>query len=174
MPHTRPAKADIFFVPSVFFVEIVFHHDEYTQHHYLPTPGELPGHFISEKESIVKKLLIAASIALSTGLAFADGVLKPHHGGAIVEAKSGNRIELVAEAEQLTVYLSSHDGKPVESKDVSGEITVLSGTEKTKVTLAPAGDNQMVAKAKAATGAKAIVKFTLPGKPAEQVRLTLK
>lgn len=124
----------------------------------------------------MKKLLIAVSIALSSGLAFADGVLKPHHDGTMVEAKSGNRVELVAGTDQLTVYLSSHDGKPIDSKGASGEITVLSGIEKTKATLAPAGDNQMVAKAKAkaAAGTKAIVKFTLPGKPAEQVRLTLK
>ena len=133
-----------------------------------------PRNITSVKESIMKKLLIAASIALSTGLAFADGVLKPHHGGVMSEAASGNRVELVAEAEQLTVYLSNHDGKPVDSKGVSGEITLLSGTEKTKVTLTPAGDNQLIAKAKASAGAKAIVKITLPGKPAEQMRLTLK
>jgi nitrogen fixation protein FixH len=122
----------------------------------------------------MKKLLIAASIALSTGLAFADGVLKPQHGGVMTEATSGNRVELVAEAEQLTVYLTDHSGKPVDSKGASGEITLLSGTEKTKATLAPAGENQLVAKAKAAAGAKAIVKLTLPGKPADQMRLTLK
>lgn len=126
------------------------------------------------KENTMKKLLIAASIALSTGLAFADGVLKPHHGGVMAEATSGNRVELVAQAEQLTVYLSSHDGKPLDSKGVSGGITLLSGTEKTRAALTSAGDNQLTAKAKAAASAKAIVKLTLPGKPAEQVRLTLK
>lgn len=122
----------------------------------------------------MKKLIIAASIALSAGLAFAHEGLKPQHGGVMAEAASGNRVELVAEAEQLTVYLSNHDDKPVDSKGASGEITLLSGAEKTKATLAPAGDNQLTAKAKAAAGAKAIVKLTLPGKPAEQVRLTLK
>lgn len=122
----------------------------------------------------MKKLLIAVSIALATSLAFADGDLKPHHGGAMAEAASGNRIELVAGTEQLTVYLTNHDGKPVDSKGVSGEITLLSGTEKTKASLTSTSDNQMTAKASATAGAKAIVKFTLPGKPAEQVRLTLK
>ena len=122
----------------------------------------------------MKKLLVAASIVLSSGLALADGVLKPQHGGVMAEAASGNRVELVAEAEQLSVYLSKHDGKPLDSKGASGDVTLLSGTEKTKATLAPAGDNPLVAKAKATTGAKAIVKITLPGKPAEQVRLTLK
>lgn len=122
----------------------------------------------------MKKLIIAASIALSAGLAFAHEGLKPQHGGVMAEAASGNRVELVAQAEQLTVYLSNHDGKPLDSKGVSGEITLLSGTEKTRATLMPAGGNQLAAKAKAAAGAKAIVKLTLPGKPAEQMRLTLK
>lgn len=122
----------------------------------------------------MKKLLIAATIALSAGLAFADGALNPQHGGVMAEAASGNRVELVAATDQLTVYLSGHDGKPVDSKGASGEITLLSGTEKTKAALTPAGDNQMTAKASATAGAKAIVKLTLPGKPAEMVRLTLK
>jgi hypothetical protein len=121
----------------------------------------------------MKKLLIAASIALSTGLASADGVLKPDHGGVMNEAGSGHRVELVARADQLSVYLTDHDGKPVDSKGASGEITLLSGTEKTRAVLMPAGTNQLLGKASAAAGAKAIVKFTLPGKPTEQVRLTL-
>jgi hypothetical protein len=50
---------------------------------------------------------------------------------------------------------------------------LLSGTEKTRTVLMPAGANQLLGKASAAAGAKAIVKFTLPGKPMEQVRLTL-
>ena len=121
----------------------------------------------------MKKLLIAASIALSTSLAFADGVLKPTHGGVMSEATSGNRVELVAGAEQLTVYLTDHGGKPVDSQGASGEITLLSGTEKTRAALTPAGGNQLVGKAKAAAGAKAIVKLALPGKPADLMRLTL-
>ncbi len=122
----------------------------------------------------MKKLLIAASIALSAGLAFADGVLKPDHGGVMTEAASGNRVELVAGAEQLTVYLTDHSGKPVDSKGASGEVTMLSGTEKTRVTLTPSGTNQLVGKAKAGAGAKAIVKLALTGKPADLMRLTLK
>ena len=122
----------------------------------------------------MKKLLIAASIALSASLALADGDLKPDHSGVMIEATSGNRVELVAQMDQVAVYLTNHAGKPIDSKGATGEITLLSGTEKTKATLTPAGGNQLMAKAKAAAGTKAIVKFTLPGKPAEQVRLTLK
>ena len=121
----------------------------------------------------MKKLFIVASIALSAGFAFADGVLKPDHGGVMKEAASGHRVELVSRADQLSVYLTDHDGKPVDSKGVTGEITLLSGTEKIRATLTPAGANQLLGKASAAAGAKAIVKFTLPGKPTEQVRLSL-
>ncbi|WP_024303453.1 hypothetical protein [Pseudogulbenkiania sp. MAI-1] len=122
----------------------------------------------------MKKLLIAASLALSTGLAFADGALKPQQGGVMAEAQSGHRVELVAEADQLAVYLTDHGGKPVASQGVSGEVTLLVGTEKTTAKLEAAGGNKLTTKAKAAAGAKAIVKITLPGKATEQVRLTLK
>ncbi|MBI3145983.1 MAG: hypothetical protein HYZ18_12165 [Pseudogulbenkiania sp.] len=122
----------------------------------------------------MKQLLIAVSLALSAGLAFADGDLKPQQGGVMAEAASGHRIELVAEADLLAVYLTDHGGKPVASQGVSGEITLLVGAEKTTAKLEPAGNNKLTAKAKAAPGAKAIVKVTLPGKAAEQVRLTLK
>jgi nitrogen fixation protein FixH len=123
---------------------------------------------------MMKKLLIAASIALATSLAFADGVLKPQHGGVMAEATSGNRVELVGGTDQVRVYLTDHGGNPVDSKGASGEITLLSGTEKSKATLTPAGDNQLIAKAKAVSGSKAIVTITLPGKPVDQLRLTLK
>ncbi|OHC69498.1 MAG: hypothetical protein A2045_01690 [Rhodocyclales bacterium GWA2_65_20] len=122
----------------------------------------------------MKKLLIATSFALAAGLAFADGALKPQQGGVMAEAQSGQRVELVAEADQLSVYLTDHGGKPVASQGVSGEITLLVGSAKTTAALAPAGGNKLTAKAKAAAGAKAIVKVALPGKAAEQVRLTLK
>lgn len=122
----------------------------------------------------MKYLLIAATLALFTSLAFADGLLKPQQGGVMAETQSGHRVELVAEVDQMGVYLTDHGGKPVDSKGASGEVTLLVGSAKTTAVLAPAGGNRLTAKAKAAAGAKAIVKVTLPGKPAEQVRLTLK
>lgn len=121
----------------------------------------------------MKKLIFAASIALFCSFAAADGVLKPLHGGVMAEATSGHRVELVNGAGQLTVYLTDHAGKPVDSSGASGEITLLTGAKKTQATLAPAGANQLLGKASAMAGAKAVVKITLPGKAAEQVRLTL-
>ncbi len=124
----------------------------------------------------MKKLLIAASIALCSTLVLADGDLKPQQGGVMAEAKSGHRIELVVSTDMAMVYLSDHGSKFVDSKGVTGELTLLTGTEKTSANLTASGANTLMAsgKFKTASGTKAVVKFTLPGKAEELVRLTFK
>lgn len=124
----------------------------------------------------MKKLFVAAAIALCSGWVLADGALKPQHGGVMAEAKSGYRIELLVSADMATVYLSDHSDKPVASKGAVGELTLLTGTEKTTASLTAGDANTLMAsgKFKAAAGSKAIVRFTLPGKTDEQVRLTFK
>ena len=74
------------------------------------------------------------------------------------------------------VYLSDHAGTPVAAKGSSGELTVMTGTEKTTASLMSSDGNVLMAsgKFKTAAGSKAIVKFTLAGKTEEQVRLVLK
>ena len=122
------------------------------------------------------KLLIAVSIALCSNLVLADGDMKPQQGGVIAEAKSGHRIELVISGDMAMVYLTDHASKPIESKVTTGELTLLTGTEKTTSSLSASGANTLMAsgKFKVAAGSKAIVKFTLSGKTEEQVRLTIK
>ena len=124
----------------------------------------------------MKKLLIAASIALCSNLVLADGDMKPQQGGVMAEAKSGHRIELVVAGDMAMVYLTDHASKPIESKGTTGELTLLTGTEKTTSSLSASGGNSLMAsgKFKATPGSKAIVKFTLSGKTEEQVRLTIK
>jgi hypothetical protein len=124
----------------------------------------------------MKRILIAASIALCSNLVLADGDLKPQHGGVMAEAKSGHRIELVVSADMAMVYLSDHSDKSIESKGSTGELTLLTGTEKTTASLTSSGANTLMAngKFKTSSESKAIVKFTLPGKTEEQVRLKLK
>jgi hypothetical protein len=124
----------------------------------------------------MKKLLIAASIALCSNLVLADGDLKPQQGGVMAEAKSGHRIELVITGDMAMVYLSDHSSKPIASKGATGELTLLTGSEKATASLMASEANSMMAsgKFKLASGSKAIVKFTLPGKEQEQVRLTFK
>ncbi|SMC29405.1 hypothetical protein SAMN02745857_03818 [Andreprevotia lacus DSM 23236] len=122
----------------------------------------------------MKRILIATLFTLAAGLSFADGDLTPRHGGVVVEAKSGHKVELVAQSGMLTLYLFSHDGKPVDSKGAGAEITLLAGSDKSTAKFEASGENTLMAHGKfnTAAGAKAIVKFTLPGKAAEQVRLS--
>jgi hypothetical protein len=124
----------------------------------------------------MKKLMIAAAIALCSGWALADGTLNPQQGGVMAEAKSGHRIELVVSADVATVYLTDHSDKPIAAKGTVGELTLLTGTEKTTASLTAGDANVMTAsgKFKVTAASKAIVKFTLPGKTEEQVRLTFK
>jgi hypothetical protein len=74
------------------------------------------------------------------------------------------------------LYLNDHAGQQISSQGATAEATVLSGSEKQVLALAPSGDNALMASGtfKAAAGSKAIVKLTLPGKAAEQFRFVLK
>lgn len=116
-------------------------------------------------------LLLGATLPLA---ALAHGDMKAQRGGAIAEAPSGQRVELVREGGQLAAYLTDHDGKPVNAQGAQAEVTLLSGGAKSTAQLAPAGGNRLSGAANAAAGAKAVLRLTMPGKSAEQVRFTLK
>ncbi|WP_410498863.1 hypothetical protein [Chitinibacter sp. S2-10] len=124
----------------------------------------------------MKKTVMTLMLALSATLAFADGDMKAMHKGVMAEATSGARAELSTEGNMLMVYLTSHHGEAIATKGVVAELTLLNGTEKQAVKLAPSGDNSFMAQGqfKAQAGTKALLKVTLPGKPAEQFRFTLK
>ena len=59
----------------------------------------------------MKSSLIVLSLLSVSAAAWADGVLKPMHGGVMAEAPSGLRIELAADPAGLAVYLRSHSDK---------------------------------------------------------------
>lgn len=124
-------------------------------------------------------LLLGAALPLASVplTALAHGDFKAPHGGAVAEAPSGHHIELVREDGRLAAYLTDHDGKPVNAQGAQAEVTLLSGGAKSTAHLAPAGGNKLIGATTAATAAagdKAVLRLTLPGKAAEQVRLTLK
>lgn len=123
----------------------------------------------------MKKILFTALLTLGATLAQAHENLQAAHGGSIVEAPSGARLELLASKEGLTLYLNDHDGQPVPSAGVTVEIVLLSGGKKQNLTLAPGTGNTLTASGSFAEGgeSKAIVRITLPGKAVEQVRMTL-
>ncbi|HQU81042.1 MAG TPA: hypothetical protein PLU47_16435 [Azonexus sp.] len=99
---------------------------------------------------------------------------KPQHGGVVSVIKDIN-YELVAKADSLTLYVTDHD-QPVDTKNASATVTLLSASDKTEAKLLPAEGNQLRAQGvfniQAGTKAVAIVK--LGDKPGQSVRFVLK
>lgn len=123
-------------------------------------------------------LLASALLVIGTG-AFAAGnhdhghEHKPLHGGVVVEA-SDMDFELVAKADQISLHVRDH-GKPASVQGASAKLTLLNGSEKSEVQLAPAGD-RLEAKGsfKVGAGTKAVATVTLAGKKPVNVRFALK
>jgi hypothetical protein len=123
-----------------------------------------------------RNFFATALLGLAT-IAFAAGEhkheTKPLHGGVVVEA-SDMDFELVAKADMVTLYVRDH-GKSANTQGAAAKLTLLSGTEKSEVALAPAGDNKLEAKGsfKVGTGTKAVATVTLQGKKPVNVRFSL-
>lgn len=98
---------------------------------------------------------------------------KPMYGGVVSVVKDVN-YELVAKPDSITLYVADH-GKPVDTKDASATLTLLSASDKTEVKLAPAGENKLQAKGvfKVQPGTKVAGSVKLEGK-AQNVKFTLK
>lgn len=99
---------------------------------------------------------------------------EPMYGGVVAEAGMFQG-ELVARANQLTVYITNH-GEPVPTAGAQAKATVLAGGQKTELALAPAGDNQLTATAAAPlpAGARAVVAVKLGDGRAGSLRFELK
>lgn len=120
-------------------------------------------------------IVLAAAIALCafSGPAIAKDDHTAKHGGIFVETKALD-FEIVAKPDTIHVYVADH-GKPVKLDGAKGKVTLLNGSEKTEVDLAPAGD-KLEAKGsfKVAKGTKGIAVVTLAGKPAATARFQVK
>lgn len=123
------------------------------------------------------KIIIATAMGLSSMAFAADEHKHGHeheslHGGVVVEVKDVD-YELVAKPEMLQLYLRDH-GKPMDVSKASAKVTLLAGTDKQEVQLAPAGDKlQAKGNFKAAAGTKALAAVTVNGKTST-VRFVLK
>ena len=89
------------------------------------------------------QLFTAVSLALSGAAFAADSHSHAHEhkglqGGVVVEANHLD-FELVAKPDTIKLYIRDHD-KPLSVKDASAKVTLLSGANKTEVTLAPTGE----------------------------------
>ena len=118
---------------------------------------------------------LTRSLALFLGLAlaatvYAHGEHPAHHGGQVVEA-GDYVLEWVAQENAL--YLSDHDGKEVSTVGAGGKIIAVGGSNKTTVTLTPAGGNRLNLSEPlpSGNGTKAVISITLPGHAPVQARL---
>ena len=124
--------------------------------------------------------LLASLLIVSTGAAYAAGnhnhghEHKPLHGGVVVESNDMD-YELVAKSDVITLHLRDH-GKPANTQGMSAKLTLLNGTEKSEVMLAPAGSSHLEAKGsfKVAAGTKVVALVTMPGKKPANVRFAIK
>jgi hypothetical protein len=122
----------------------------------------------------IRLLALAAALALAGGAqAGGDHDHSARHGGVVVSSKAYD-FEVVAKPEVIQVYVGDH-GKPVKLDGAKGKVTLLNGSQKTEVDLAPAGD-RMEAKGsfKVTKGTKGIATVTVAGRPASSVRFEVK
>jgi hypothetical protein len=98
---------------------------------------------------------------------------KPKHGGVVAATKAMD-FELVAKPTRIQLYLSDH-GKPASVSKASAKLTLLTGTEKQEVELAPAGDKlEASGSFIVGPGTKVVAVVTIAGKPLGSARFALK
>ncbi len=108
-------------------------------------------------------LLVLGAAALSMHGAHAHGNTKPEHGG-IVSLVGETMFELVNKADSVELYVADDD-EPLASAGLSAKLIVTNGTEKSDISLKPAGDNKFEATGvKLQRGAKVGVVVTLANK----------
>ena len=119
-------------------------------------------------------LMFAAAMLAASAAAHDDTDHKSKYGGVVAVVKDV-QYELVAKPDSVTLFIEDHD-KKVDTKGGTAKLTLLTGTDKTEITLAPVGANGLEAKGafKVPAGTKAVATVTLVGKPAVSVRFELK
>lgn len=125
----------------------------------------------------LKPSVLALALLVSQG-AFAHGDEQHDtptalHGGQVSTVQK-YQYELVVKADEVSVYVTDHAGKKIDTRGATGTATLLSGKSKASVQLTPAGDNQMKGSGKfeLAPDMKVVVSIALAGQPALQGRFT--
>lgn len=91
-------------------------------------------------------LALAAGLALAPVPGFSHGQPPaPAHGGSVQDAH-GTWVELAVNGDQVEVYLTDEQERPVAANEVSGTASVLIDGKIYKVQLTPGGENRLTAK----------------------------
>lgn len=116
---------------------------------------------------------VLLALSLASGPAFAHGDEKPRHGG-LVQMAGETKMELVGKGDAVELYLDDH-GQTIPTANVTGKLTVLSGTNKAEAKLEPAAGDKLVAKGvKLAKGDKVIAVVLLADKSSASARFVIK
>ena len=99
---------------------------------------------------------------------------KAMYGGVVSVVKDMN-YELVAKSTSIELYIMDHD-KPVDVKNASVTVILLSAEGKQEVKLIPVGSNKLAVTGnfKTDAGTKALAAVTMPGQSQINARFTLK
>lgn len=99
---------------------------------------------------------------------------QPQYGGVVTVVKDIN-YELVAKADAITLYVTDH-GLPMDTKDASATVALLSAADKSEVKLTPVGADKLQAQGtfKLQPGTKAVALVKLGDKSSQNVRFVLK
>ena len=118
-----------------------------------------------------RRVLLAA-IALLPATARASVTRGPNGGQRIDLA--GGHAELVAEGNELRLYLSDNSYRPRSAEGATGQAIILSAGRQATVALAVAGPDLLRGQGEfvAARGMRAVVTLTLPGQRPAQARFT--
>ena len=124
----------------------------------------------------MKKTLFMAAFAAAACLsthAFAHEA-RPRHGG-VAQSAGDLSFELVNKDGAVTIHVDDH-GKSLSTLGATGTLTVLNGTTRTELPLAPGGGNTLVAKGqvKLESGSKAVAAVTLAQKQTISVRFRIR
>ena len=125
---------------------------------------------ITPSRLLIALLLSAATLGAAT--VSAHGIAPARHGG-IVQSANDLSFELVSTPDGAVLYVDDHD-KAYDAAKMSGKLTVLQGSNKSEVSLTPAGGNKLEAKGvKLDKGAKAVA-VVISGSKTTTVRFTVK
>ena len=114
--------------------------------------------------------LLTAFLASTPLTVMAHGTAPaPAHGGIVAEDSGEHWVELVIKGDQMTVFVSDNNNKPLPAAQLGGKATIVAGGRKEEVILAPAQANSLVGKLSSPISGKAttLVTITVNGKPAQ-------
>lgn len=99
---------------------------------------------------------------------------QPQYGG-IVSVVNDINYELVTKASTLTLYITDHD-QPINTKNATATMTLLSASDKTEAKLMPAGANKLQAQGafRIQPGTKAVALVKFGDQSSQNVRFVLK